>query len=169
MKKSTIIHIWSLFQAYFYFCQDHRSNVQKVITFVIWLTNLWVFIFCHHFSIAKWYLICYNLKELQKQLGPNVVIDKKQVAGILTAQWNELPFERKQVMFDRNLIFLRNIWFYNFVKFFNKILIINNFFITGIFQATRRSEKRISHRNEKIQRLQRNKPIVFPPKFVKLY
>jgi len=52
--------------AYFYFCQDHRSNVQK---------------------------------ELQKQLGPNVVIDKKQVAGILTAQWNELPFERKQAYF----------------------------------------------------------------------
>ena len=38
-----------------------------------------------------------NFQELQKQLGPNVVIDKKQVAGILTAQWNELPFERKQV------------------------------------------------------------------------
>ena len=30
-------------------------------------------------------------------MGPNVTIDKKQVAGILTSQWNELPFEKKQV------------------------------------------------------------------------
>ena len=89
------------------------------------------------------------------------MIDKKQVAGILTAQWNELPFERKQVKFDRNLIFCEISDF--FVTFFNKILIINNFFIPGIFQATRRSEKRISYSNEEIQRLQRNKSIVFSP------
>ena len=34
---------------------------------------------------------------MQRQLGNDIVIDKKQVAGILTSQWNELPFERKQV------------------------------------------------------------------------
>ena len=54
-----------------------------------------------------------NFQELQKQLGPNVVIDKKQVAGILTAQWNELPFERKQVKQYYDLIIFSYMSYHN--------------------------------------------------------
>ena len=78
------------------------------------------------------------------------MIDKKQVAGILTAQWNELPFERKQVQQYYDLIIFPITSIKESFLLPEYFQMITLFLISGILQATRRSKTRVFDSNEKI-------------------